>query len=402
VTEQTFLKRRPWLAETSRTLMSAADSRQVMRIVAREACLTARCDRSLVLRWDEPNGRGAACAGYGFPEQAMKPARGDITTFFSSLEESWNARQGVLLGPGPLADRLTSRRSTAQGSGGMVLAYPLSSQRFGTLGAVLLDRENGYGAADLADLHVVADFTELAALALGHALLFEQSGVLASLTARARLAADLHDGVAQELFAARLDADELGGYSGLPAEAAIVLDRLTRRLGDATRELRAALHGISQSWWPPEDDCGQSLGVVDLVRDRLDEFRTRSDVSVNFDVRGVGPEPAVECRDVLVRAVREGLANVLKHANATQVTVALRRGVMGWAVRVDDDGTGRAPDVRRILTLPEAESFGLPSLAAEAVRLGGRFRVSAAPGLGGVSIGVWVPDEAHHRASRPG
>jgi signal transduction histidine kinase len=135
----------------------------------------------------------------------------------------------------------------------------------------------------------------------------------------------------------------------------------------------------------------QDLTVVDLIRDRLDEFRAHSDINVDFDVRGTGPEPAVECRDVLVRAVREGLTNVIKHANATQVTVALRRDTKGWAVQVDDDGMGRAAEVRRLLTLTKAESFGLPSLAADAARLGGRFWVSAAPRLGGVSIGVEAP-----------
>jgi signal transduction histidine kinase len=380
------------LAEASRKLMRASDSRQVMRIVAREACLAARCDRSLVLRWDEPTGRVAACAGYGFPEQAMEVVRGDITAF-SGLEELWNAGHGVLLGPGPLTARLPFRPSAGRGEDSMVLAYPLSSDRFGVLGAVFLGRGQGPWDPDVAELRDLADFAELAALALGHALLFEQSDVLTSLTARARLAADLHDGVAQELFAARLDVDELGELSGLPAGATMVLDRLSARLVGATRELRTALRRISRSWWPPEDVCVQDLNVVDLVRDRLDEFRTHSDINVDFDVRGVGPEPAVECRDVLVRAVREGLTNVIKHANATQVTIALRRGAERWAVRVDDDGMGRAAEVRRVLTLPEAESFGLPSLAADAARLGGRIWVSAAPRLGGMSIGVEVPTQ---------
>lgn len=390
MTEYVLPRRRPWLAEVGRKLMRASDSRHVMRIVAREACLVARCDRSLVLRWDETADQVAACAGYGFPEQVVEAARGDIAGL-PGLEQLCKAGQAVLLGPGPLVERLPFRQVTGCDAGREILAHPLSSERFGTLGAVFLCRDQERWKPEAGELYALADFTELAALALGHALLFEQSGVLTSLTARARLAAELHDGVTQELFAARLDVDELRQMSGLPAEATTVLERIAARLTDATQELRATMRWISRSWSAGEDVCAPDITVADLVRDRLAEFRTHSDINVDFDACGAGPEPAAECREVLVRAVREGLTNVIKHANATQVSITLQRDDTQWAVRVDDDGVGRAAEIRRVLALPEAESFGLSSLAAEAARLGGRFWASTAVRLGGVSIGVAVP-----------
>ena len=106
---------------------------------------------------------------------------------------------------------------------------------------------------------------------------------------------------------------------------------------------------------------------------------------------GTGPEPVGAAREVVVRAVREGLANARKHAVATRAVVTVRRGRRWWTVDVDDDGTGDEHTLRCSLNDISGGSYGLRSLAREAARAGGRLWISQAPGLGGIRLSVSVP-----------
>ena len=124
------------------------------------------------------------------------------------------------------------------------------------------------------------------------------------------------------------------------------------------------------------------------VREAVAEFREGQGIPVTLRVHGAGPEPSPAAARLLVRAVREGLANVVKHANAADVLVVLRCGRRWWTVEVHDDGSGNPQVVRECAA--KATSFGLYSLV-DTARVGGRFWVSEAPALGGVRLSVSVP-----------
>jgi signal transduction histidine kinase len=199
------------------------------------------------------------------------------------------------------------------------------------------------------------------------------------------LAAELHDGVSQQLFAAELDVHELRCTPGLDPEIRQILDRLALRLETGSRELRSALFRMLES----EREQEESAPLGDRVRVTVDDFRAREGVTATLRVQGAGPEPSPAAARLLLRTVREGLANVIKHAQATEVLVVLRCGRRWWTAEVHDDGSGDPQAVRDCAA--QATSFGLFSLVSDTSRVGGRFWVSEAPGLGGVRLSVSVP-----------
>jgi signal transduction histidine kinase len=199
------------------------------------------------------------------------------------------------------------------------------------------------------------------------------------------LAAELHDGVSQQLFAAELDVHELRCTPGLAPEVRQVLDRLALRLETGSRELRAALFRMLES----EREQEESAPLAGRVRETVEDFRVREGLSATLRVHGAGPEPAPAAARLLLRTVREGLANVIKHASATEVLVVLRCGRRWWTAEVHDDGCGDPQAVRDCAA--QATSFGLFSLVSDTSRVGGRFWLSEAPGLGGVRLSVSVP-----------
>ena len=199
------------------------------------------------------------------------------------------------------------------------------------------------------------------------------------------LAAELHDGLSQQLFAAELDVHELRCTPGLSPEVNRVLDRLANRLEMGSKELRGALFKMLEA----EREHEELVRVADRIRDALTDFRDRHVLGATLDVHGTGPEPDTAAARLLLRTVREGLANVAKHAGAAQVLVVLRRGRRWWTVEVHDDGAGDPGAVR--LCAIEATSFGLFSLLTESSRVGGRLWVTQSPSLTGVQLSVSVP-----------
>jgi signal transduction histidine kinase len=214
----------------------------------------------------------------------------------------------------------------------------------------------------------------------------EQPAATTSPGAFARdVAAELHDGVAQQLFAASLDVEEMLDLRELPDEARQRLERLADRLSRSSRDLRSVLHAmLAGRPRPTSDSC-----VLDRVHARLADVH--SDITVDLQVTGEGPEPDAVAGDLVVRAVTEGLANIVKHGDASQALVLIRRGTSWWTVEVHDDGIGDPAEVRIKMAQRSGMCFGLCSLADEARRLGGRIWISGAARLGGISLSLSVP-----------
>ncbi len=90
-------------------------------------------------------------------------------------------------------------------------------------------------------------------------------------------------------------------------------------------------------------------------------------------------------RTTLFRIAQEALTNVMRHAKATRVIIALREEQRAIILEVIDDGCGipveRIQDVR---------SFGLAGMRERAERLGGWVRLSL-PANGGTRMTARIP-----------
>jgi len=83
--------------------------------------------------------------------------------------------------------------------------------------------------------------------------------------------------------------------------------------------------------------------------------------------------------------VQEALANVAKHARASEVEIALELTDADVVVTVQDNGVGAAPaDLKR------PRSHGIAGLRHRIQVLGGRLDISSAPNRG-TTVRVWVP-----------
>ena len=122
---------------------------------------------------------------------------------------------------------------------------------------------------------------------------------------RARVAREIHDGLAQYLFAVSTHASML--QNGAPQEETIA--KLREAANAAQQEARFAILALSTAAGNASFDSALNRYIEFLTADGQLEV----DLEIDPDVR-LAPDEQIE----VFRIVQEGLANVRKHANATQ------------------------------------------------------------------------------------
>ena len=179
---------------------------------------------------------------------------------------------------------------------------------------------------------------------------------------RARVAREIHDGLAQYLFAVSTHATML--EQGAPLEPTVA--KLKEAATAAQQEARYAILALSTA-------AGNA--TLDAALRRYVEFVTADgglevDVEIDPAVR-LAPDEQIE----VFRIVQEGLANVRKHANArrAEVVIGLREGERFVSVR--DDGTGFDGQ-------ETAAGQGLKNIKARTQSIEGGFTLTSRPGFG--------------------
>ena len=190
----------------------------------------------------------------------------------------------------------------------------------------------------------------------------------AAIAERARLARELHDGIAQDLWTAKLELDRLGAQlDGAPQPVAVQLDRARGAVEAARSEAQDAVHALRSGF-----DAGLTLHE-ELPR-RLDAFiaRTGYPLDLEFDDRVV--LRGITATETL-RVLDEALHNVEKHADATRIRVRVVQEGDDVQMSIEDNGRGFTPSDG----LP---GHGLLGMRERASLLGGHLEVRSAPGDG--------------------
>ncbi|MFC5513209.1 ATP-binding protein [Massilia jejuensis] len=197
---------------------------------------------------------------------------------------------------------------------------------------------------------------------------------------RRALARELHDEFGQNCTAIRADATYIlharaGDNAGITASA--------QRIGATSEALYKLVKTMLRRLRPMTLD---SLGLVPALQELCEHWEEQTGVSCGFCPFAV-PEDLDDLTCItLFRLVQEGLTNVARHAQATHVTVELRRGHCGEQLRlsIEDDGCGMAVEG------VTPAGFGLIGMRERVANLQGRLRIGSAPGQG-VRIEAMLP-----------
>lgn len=196
---------------------------------------------------------------------------------------------------------------------------------------------------------------------------------------RQRIARELHDDMTQRLAALAVDVNSLE-HMCRPKTA--LLPRL-RAVQEAAGQLADDIHNFAYRLHPPQLE---HLGLEAAIHDHTDEFRRRSGLPTQFELRAVPQVIPIDIATCLYRVTQESLQNILKHAEASKVVVRLLGTFAGVGVCIQDDGKGFVKDLAGV----PARGLGLLSLEERVRLLNGTFRIRTRLRYG-TEVHAWIP-----------
>jgi signal transduction histidine kinase len=213
------------------------------------------------------------------------------------------------------------------------------------------------GADPQEDLTMLSAFAGQAALAFERALVQEERELFVILEDRERIARDLHDVVIQRLFATGMQLQTVARLAGRPE----VSDRVNAAVDDLDATIRDIRSAIFELRTPMSSELRGE--VRELIAATAEQLGYRPTLELTGPIDSAVPS---EIRADLLAVLREALSNVVRHAAATTVQVAVKVQAGQLTISVSDNGIGIPAEARR---------SGLDNLSARAERMGGTFEL---------------------------
>ncbi len=229
------------------------------------------------------------------------------------------------------------------------------------------------------ELHLLSTIAYQVGIAIERARLADESARLARAEERTRLAREIHDTLAQGLTAIALHVE--GALHNLADHPERAKQRLERALGTARESLEEARRSVLDLRAAPL--AGKPLATA--LRSLSHAFTAESGIRVRVSLPD-GPGLPLRVEAELFRIAQEALTNVRRHADATEVQIALRHTPRRVRLSVRDNGKGFDP------AAVGAERQGIVGMRERARLLDGTVRVrSSRRGRSGTTVSASIP-----------
>ncbi len=199
---------------------------------------------------------------------------------------------------------------------------------------------------------------------------------------RKRIAAELHDGLGQNLLVIKNWAALARRALEPESRARAPLEEVTAAATRSIEEVREIAHNLR----PYHLD---EIGLTEAVAAMVERIAEASGIEFKMDLDDLSGLLSPEAEINLYRIIQECINNIVKHAQATVVELSLRRNAQSLIVVVKDNGQGFDPTeaLRR-----KDRGFGLAGLAERVRLLGGRETIQSSSGQGtSITINLNLP-----------
>lgn len=250
------------------------------------------------------------------------------------------------------------------------------------IGAIWIANCSGdpFTETDLVWLECLADQV---VITIQHGLMTSRLQTLSVVEERARIAREMHDGLAQVL-----------GYLNLQVQTLDVLHKQGRKqafrdeLNQMRQAIKTAHADVRENILSLRTTLASQKGLIPAIQEYLQEFGIQTRIDVEFSNQLFKDLSLSSIAEVqLVCILQEALTNVRKHARAKKVVVNLknseREGAECLCIEIVDDGIGfQEKDSER--------SFGLQTMRERATGVSGDIEIHSTPGLG-TQVACWLP-----------
>ena len=198
-----------------------------------------------------------------------------------------------------------------------------------------------------------------------------------------RLSRELHDQTGQSLAALLLGLKSIEDSNQLREAARLRL----RQLQELTNQLARDVHRLASNLRPPAlDDLGLHTALTNYVEEWSERTKIRADLHSNGLMKERLPR---QIETAVYRIVQEALTNVVKHANAQNVSVILEyRGNRVQAI-IEDDGSGF--DTESVVSTRNGTGrLGLLGMQERVALVDGQLNIESTP-ASGTTVIVHIP-----------
>lgn len=206
---------------------------------------------------------------------------------------------------------------------------------------------------------------------------------------RLRISLELHDKVAQDLFACKMIVNDLAS-TATDEDLKKSFEKAMFLVDSSIKEVR----DLSYSLRPP---ALQAIGLDSAINSYIDNFSKKIDTPIFFKAIGVKEKNFEESISInLYRILQETLNNTAKHAHATNIDIKLIYTYPFLLLKIEDDGVG-FKYVKSEMKATGRNKLGLPGIIERVSMLGGELIINTNKGEG-TKILIKVPTEGNEKS----
>jgi signal transduction histidine kinase len=188
---------------------------------------------------------------------------------------------------------------------------------------------------------------------------------------RIRIAREIHDQLGQSLTILKMDLSWLKKHAS--AELPLVEEKMAA-MSQVIAEALKTLHAVTSELRPVILD---DFGLAAAIEWQIEEFRERSGIACRLEKGVFEPDLPRDQATVLFRIFQETLTNILRHAQADEVTVRLEVVADELVFQIRDNGRGITA-----AEIDDPQSYGLLGIRERLYPWNGRVDFEGAPGKG--------------------
>ncbi len=189
---------------------------------------------------------------------------------------------------------------------------------------------------------------------------------------RKRIAAELHDGLGQNLLVIKNWATLAKRALEPDSKARSPIEEVTTAAARTVEEVREIAHNLRPYHL-------EEIGLTDAIAAMVERVAEASGIHFTTQMDTLGTWLSPEAEINLYRVIQECLNNIVKHAQATAAEISIRQHAQNLVVVIKDNGLGF--DLAQVLNRKD-RGFGLAGLAERVRLLGGKETIQSEPGKG--------------------
>jgi signal transduction histidine kinase len=195
---------------------------------------------------------------------------------------------------------------------------------------------------------------------------------------RFRIAHELHDGIAQDLYFVQLGLRKISEESAQNIET--MLQPIKSQLENTTEELRRIIYDLKPK-------ILDEMGLEPALRTLCNNIKKESGISGSIQIVGMNQRLEKKMEIYLYRLVQEALSNIIKHSGASEFSVILIKDNGLLRTMITDNGCG----INESKKIESSNSgFGLLNMKERTEGFGGKLKIDSSKS-NGMTIIAEVP-----------